>query len=189
MDTHNSPAATRSRAAFVGSPEGLPDPDLRETITMMRFLSTCIVLCLLTGCTLFPREASQPQSIRQVSSDELRSLIPGQWCRVQLDVIRQNGNESRTEHIGLVQSADGESVTLTEVTTRGRNTSTSPLRRVPYLSRLVKNTAVGAEDNPNPVTIPFEKMETIDAISPEEAAELKQPAAERSAIDFDVRLH
>ena len=154
----------------------------------MRFLSTCIALCLLTGCAMFPQKASLPQSIPQVSANELRSLVPGQWCRVQLDAVRQSGSESRTEHIGLVQSADGESVTLTEVTTRGRNTSTSPLRRVPYLSRLVKNTGVGAEDNPNPVTIPRVQMESIDAISPEEAAELKQPF-ERIGIDFDFNTN
>lgn len=154
---------------------------------MMRALFTGLMLCLLTGCAMFPQEASPPQPIPHVSASELRSLVPGQWCRVQLDAVRQNGSESRTEHIGLVQSADGESVTLTEVTTRGRNTSTSPLRRVPYLSRLVKNSGVGAEDNPNPVTIPREQMETIDPISPAEAAELKQPF-ERIGIDFDFNV-
>ena len=154
----------------------------------MRFPSACIALCLLTGCTLFPREASPPQTIRQVSESELRSLVPDRWCRVQLRAVRQNGSESRKEHIGLVQSADADSVTLTDVTTRGRYTSTSPFRNVPYLSRLYKNTGVGAEDNPNLVTVPRDQMESVELISPEEAAELKRPF-ERIGIDFDFNLN
>ena len=151
---------------------------------MMRVLFTGLMLCLLAGCAMFPQGASPPQLIHQVSASELRSLVPDQWCRVQLHAVRQNGRESRTEHIGRLKSADGESVTLTEVTTRGRNTSTTVFRKVPYLSRLVKNTGVGAEDNPNPVNIPRDRMESIEPISPEEAAELKQPF-ERIGVDFD----
>ncbi|MEK6261087.1 MAG: hypothetical protein AABP62_21015 [Planctomycetota bacterium] len=101
--------------------------------------------------------------------------------------VHQKESEVRAELIGQLQSADGESITLTAVTTRGRYTSTSPFRHVPYLSRLYKNTGVATEYDPNPLTVPRDQMESIDLISPEEAAELKQPF-ERIGVDFDFNV-
>ena len=151
---------------------------------MMRVLFTGLMLCLLTGCSLFPEQAQSSQQTRRVTAEELRLLQPGQWYRVRLHDLKSGSNVSRTEYVGRLQKADDDSLTLAAVSMHGRNESISVLRKVPYLSRLVKNTGVGGQEEPAPKTLSRDQIQQIEPISAAEAAELKQPF-ERIGVDFD----
>jgi hypothetical protein len=155
---------------------------------MTRILPTCLVLCLLTGCTLFPQQ-TQPNHQSRATGIDPTSLPPGQWYRVTLHGEKHGSVETKSQYIGQLQQADESSITLSEVTTRRQVITTSPRRHVPYTKRRYKNTnVISAQIEPTPMTVPRERIASIDPITTEVAAELKQPAAERIAIDFDVWL-
>ena len=150
---------------------------------MMRVLSTGLVLCLLTGCSLFPEQTQSSQRTRRVTVEEFRSLQPGQWYRVRLHGKKDGFTELRTEYIGQLQQAADDSITLTEVSMRGRYESTSLLRHVPFYGRLFKNTGIDREE-PSPKRLARDQIQQIEPISAAEAAELKQ-TFERIGVDFD----
>ncbi len=151
---------------------------------MLRVLFTGLMLCLLTGCSLFPEQIQSSQPTRRVTANKLRLLQPGQWYRVRLHDVKSGSHVSRTEYVGRLQKADDDSLTLAEVSMHGRNESTSVLRKVPYLSRLVKNTGVGGQEEPAPKTLSRDQIQQIEPLSAAEATELKKPF-ERIGVDFD----
>ncbi|MBC8113604.1 MAG: hypothetical protein H7062_04455 [Candidatus Saccharimonas sp.] len=154
---------------------------------MMRMLSACFALCLLTGCSLFPQQTQPNQQSRATGVDP-NSLPPGQWYRVTLHGEKQGSVETKYQYIGQLKQADESSITLTEVTTRRQVITTSPRRHVPYTKQRYESTnAISAQIEPAPMTVPRDRIASIDPITTEVAAELKQPAAERVGIDF--RLH
>ena len=151
---------------------------------MMRVLFTGLMLCVLTGCSLFPEQTQSSQPARRVSADVLRSLQPGGWYRVRLHDEKGGISGGRTEYIGQLQQADDNSITLSQVSALTRYGSTSVLRKVPYVSRLYKNTGVARQEEPSPKTLARDQIQQIEPISAAEAAELKQPF-ERIGVDFD----
>jgi hypothetical protein len=153
----------------------------------MRFLSTCIALCLLTGCTLFPQQTQSNASLLAASGVDPTSLPLGQWCRVTLREEKRGSYEARAEHIGQLQQADDGSITLTEVTTHRRFIPTSRLHKIPYVSRLYKKSGIDTLHEPAPITVARDRIARIEVISPEAAEQLKQPI-ERIGIDFDFSL-
>ena len=154
---------------------------------MMRALFTGLMLCLLTGCSLFPEQTQSSQQTQCVTADELRLLQPGQWYRVILHVEKRGSTDTRTEYIGQLQHAADDAITLTEVSKRARYESTSPLRRVPFYGRLYKNTAIVPQEEPAPKTLTRDQIQQIVPISAVEAAQLKQ-GFERIGVDFDFAL-
>ncbi len=151
---------------------------------MMRVLFTGLMLCLLTGCSLFPEQTQSSQQTQRVTADKLRLLQPGQWYRVILHLEKRESTVAWTEYIGQLQHAADDSITLTEVSKRARYESTSPLRRVPFYGRLYKNTGIDLQEEPTPKTLSRDQIEQIVRISAVEAAQLKQ-GFERIGVDFD----
>ena len=150
---------------------------------MIRALFTGLMLCLLTGCSLFPEQMQSSQQTQRVTADELRLLQRGQWYQVILHVEKRGSTEARTEYIGQLQNAADDSITLTEVSKRAQYESTSPLRRVLY-GRFFKLTGVAPQEEPAPKTLARDQIQQIVPISVAEAAQLKQ-GFRRVGVDFD----
>ena len=134
---------------------------------------------------MFPQQTASPFETNNVSETDLRSLAPGEWCRVQMTEVRDGRTRTRSEHIGLITQVDAESLTMDKVSTRRRVDHS--FTRVPYLSRLYQSTMAFPPDEPFPVILSRPRMARLERISPEQAAEWKQPF-ERIGIDFDFNL-
>ena len=103
------------------------------------------------------------------------SLPPGQWCQVRLHDRQRASTKIHTTYIGQLQRADDESITLTAVTTWGYHSSTSPLRKVPYLDDIFTDGAPDPKREPAPITVRRDRITRVTPITAERAAQLKEP--------------
>ena len=112
------------------------------------------------------------------------SLPPGQWCEVRLHDKQRRSAKIHTTYIGQLQRADDDSITLTEVTTWGYHSSTSPLRKLPYLEDIFTDEAPESKNEPAPITVRRDRITRVTPITAERAAHLKEPL-EPFGDDFD----
>ena len=103
------------------------------------------------------------------------SLPPGQWCEVRLHDKQRVSTKIHTTYIGQLQRADDDSITLTDITTWGYHSSTSPLRKVPYLDDIFTDGAPEPKNEPSPITVRRDRITRVTPITAERAAHLKEP--------------
>lgn len=169
-----------------------------------------VIVCALPGCTLWSLPSSSKQSIGNTATVpsvepqirvmtglipiEIDQIKPGQYCEFAIagPVSPETPVTTRSPVIaGRVVSADGSGVVLTESVSIDRSARTavrpSPFRKVPYLSRLYKNTGVGIETNsiPGEVRIPRTSIDQASTISPEQWPTIRDGGFVRVGIDFD----
>lgn len=112
------------------------------------------------------------------------SLPPGQWCEVRLHDRQRVSTKIHTTYIGQLQKADDESITLTEVTTWAYHSSTSPLRKLPYLEDIFTDGAPDPKNEPAPITVRRDRITRVTPITAERATQLKEPP-QPIGVDFD----
>ncbi|MFO0999735.1 MAG: hypothetical protein U0936_05315 [Planctomycetaceae bacterium] len=118
---------------------------------------------------------------------ELKDLQAGQQVRLvtsasTLAEMKDGGNVNTTEYVGTVDAIDADNIVLKDASlvTRARVVRGTPiLSRVPYVSRMFKNTSEAKETHPLPhgVTIPRAKIMV--------ALEAGGEIVERIGVDFD----
>jgi hypothetical protein len=118
---------------------------------------------------------------------ELKDLQAGQQIRLVTSAstvaeMKNGGSLETTEYVGTIDAIDTDNIVLKDASlvTRAKVVRGTPvLSRVPYFSRMFKNTSIGQETHPLPhgVTIPRSKV--IVALGAN--SEIK----ERMGVDFD----
>jgi hypothetical protein len=118
---------------------------------------------------------------------QLKDLQAGQQVRLvtsasTLAEMKDGGNVNTTEYVGTIDAIDADNIVLKDASlvTRAKVVRGTPIMsRVPYFSRMFKNTFAAKETNPLPhgVTIPRSKV--IVALGA--SSEIK----ERIGVDFD----
>ena len=144
----------------------------------MRTLSACLLLLLLTGCAMFPRqETTSPvgypnYDTTPVSAKEMQSLVPGEWYQVRLP--EKDGQSHfvrgifRNGYVGRLQECDEDSLTLTDVTKCTDFESTSALRHLPLWGSHFENGWSSCKNEP-PVTVRRTQIMWFGPISAEKA--------------------
>ncbi len=155
-----------------------------------------VIACLiLSGCTaiLHPVATSEVAELPAeaiVSAKDIASLTEG--SRVQIN--RKQVSNYRSEIVGTVLKASPQGIALMNCENHGRTERGVPvLNKVPYISRLFKNTGVGVERVP----VLWVSIREISAVSVIEAPPSNyvapqlpldtsdEPYFERIGIDFD----
>jgi hypothetical protein len=118
---------------------------------------------------------------------ELKDLQAGQQVRLITSAstvaeMKDGGNVNTTEYVGTIDAIDADNIVLKDASlvTRARVVRGTPiLSRVPYVSRMLKNTSEAKETHPLPhgVTIPRSKV--IVALGTD------GEIVERMGVDFD----
>jgi hypothetical protein len=173
------------------------------------FRHAAIFACGLSGCALWTSaplattsSAEPPVQIvlhefrPHVHSIELNQLTPGQYCElitaVPSDDLRQSAEPEVTKIAGLVTSVDDSSITLTEAisidlrqVTRQR---TPVMQKVPYVSRLLKNTGILIPPTPIPGELRVLRTSIRGASRIDSAGwpGIRRGEFERIGIDFDM---
>ncbi|MBC8113603.1 MAG: hypothetical protein H7062_04450, partial [Candidatus Saccharimonas sp.] len=145
----------------------------------MRILSTGLVLSLLTGCAVFPRQETLSQAgfpnydTTPISAKEMQLLMPGEWYQVRLPErdgrslfvrgIFHNG------YVGRLQECDENSLTLTDVTKCTFFDPTSALRHLPLWGSYFEEGGMSYKNEPTPVTVRRTQLMWIEPISAEKA--------------------
>ena len=118
---------------------------------------------------------------------ELKDLQAGQQIRLvtaasTLAEMKDGGNVNTTEYVGTIDAIDADNIVLKDASlvTRAKVVRGTPIMsRVPYFSRMFKNTSAAKETHPLPhgVTIPRSKV--IVALGAD------SEFTERIGVDFD----
>ncbi len=119
---------------------------------------------------------------------ELKDLQAGQQVRLvtsasTLAEMKDGGNVHTTEYVGTIDAIDADNIVLKDaslVTSAKAVRGTPIVSRVPYVSRMFKNTFAAKETHPLPhgVTIPRSKVIVALGASSE--------ITERIGVDFDL---
>jgi hypothetical protein len=150
----------------------------------MRIILAVVCVFFLAGCTMFPETTTVSQTTLGPTANELSSLTPGQWYRITNHEQWRLASRSRTELIGKLERSDGDSITLSEVSTQDRNVPPSPLNRIPYVNRLYENDATSSFQPQQLMTVPRKRIQSVSPISDDEARgqlffiEAKGPSAD-----------
>ena len=154
------------------------------------------IACLtLSGCTVFlhpisTSEVSELPADAIVSATDIAALAEG--SRVHIN--RKQVANDRSEIVGTVLKASPQGIALMNCENHGRAERSVPvLNKVPYVSRLFKNTGVGVERVP----VLWVSIRDISAVSVIEAPPSNyvapqlpldtsdEPYFERIGVDFD----
>lgn len=158
---------------------------------MQRILLCAACLLSLVGCATAPKMTAVESPIPQEPMrTQLARLQPGEQVQV---LTKQPDSETRTTGVVLHSSPDG--LALMNCVTEGRASSQPPwmLHKVPYVSRLFKNTGVGKERIPV-LWLPAGSAWEVSVLAPPApdfvAPQLPLntqhgPEFERIGIDFD----
>lgn len=121
------------------------------------------------------------------SQIELKDLQAGQQVRLVTSAstpeeMKNGGSLNMTEYVGTIDSVDADNIVLKDaslVTNATVQRGTPIVSRVPYISRMFKNTSIARDVQPLPhgVTVPRSKI--IVALRPE------TQFVERIGVDFD----
>lgn len=169
-----------------------------------------VMVCALPGCMLWSLPSSNKQSIRDSSTlpsvepqlREMTGLVPiefsqikpGAYCEFSMvgPISPETPAVAESPVIaGRVVSVDASGVVLTDSVSIDRTARTrakpAPFRKVPYLSRLYKNTGVGVETIPIPgeIRVPRTSIDRASSISPEQWPTIRDGGFVRVGIDFD----
>jgi hypothetical protein len=122
---------------------------------------------------------------------QLKDLQAGQQVRLvtsasTLEEMKDGGSIDTTEYVGTINAIDADNIVLTDaslVTIAKVARGTPIVSRVPYFSRMFKNTSLAKDIHPLPhgVTIPRSKV--IVALGAGSEFE------ERIGVDFDYNAH
>ena len=146
---------------------------------MLRVLFTGLILCLLTGCAVFPRQELSSETgfpnydTTPVSAQEMQLLVPGEWYHVRLP--EKDGRSLmvrgifRNGYVGRLQAWDENSLTLTDVTKCTLFDSTSALRRLPLVGSSFENGWLSCKNESAPVTVRRAQLMWFEKISAEKA--------------------
>jgi hypothetical protein len=121
----------------------------------------------------------------------LKDLQAGQQVRLVTSAStvaerNEGGSLNTTEYVGTIDAIDADNIVLKDASlvTRAKVVRGTPIMsRVPYFSRMFKNTSIGQETHPLPhgVTVPLSKV--IVALGA--SSEIK----ERMGVDFDYNAN
>jgi len=186
---------------------------LQESVTTMKppviFRHAAIFACGLSGCALWTSaplattsSAEPPVQVvlhefrPHVHAIEWNQLTPGQYCElitsVPPDDVRQSAGPEVTKIAGLVTAVDETSVTLTEaisIDLRQLAHHRAPMiQRVPYVSRLFKNTGILIPPTPIPGELRVLRTSIRGASRIDSAGwpGIRRGEFERIGIDFDM---
>lgn len=174
------------------------------------FVLLAVLLHALPGCALWSLPTLNKQSIGDTSFQpsleprmrvitglvpvELDQIQPGEYCEFAITGPISLEKPMVTESpviAGRVVSTDASNFVLSDSVSIDRTARTiakpAPFRKVPYLSRLYKNTGVGVETMaiPGEVRIPRKSIAQASTISPEQWPTVRDGGMVRVGIDFD----
>ncbi len=150
---------------------------------MWRAISLGLVLSLLTGCAVFPRQETSSLGFPNydttpVSAQEMQLLVPGEWYQVRLPErdgrslfvrgIFHNG------YVGRLQECDENSLSLTDVTKCTLFDSTSAMRHLPLVGSSFENGWETCKNKSGPVTVRRTQAMWVQPISAEEADKFRR---------------
>lgn len=162
---------------------------------MMRFLSTGLVLILLSGCAVFSHQETTSQTgfpnydTTPISAKEMQCLVPGEWYQVRLP--EKDGRSHmvrgifRNGYVGRLQECDENSLTLTDVTKCTDFDSTSALRRLPLWGSHFEEGWMSCKNVSVPVTVRRAQLMWIEPISAEKAEPFRR-FDEIANMSFDI---
>jgi len=150
---------------------------------MMRVLFTSLIVSLLTGCAVFPRQDTSSLGFPNydttpVSAKEMQLLVPGEWYQVRLP--EKDGHSHmvrgifRNGYVGRLQECDEDSLTLTDVTKCSSFDSTSTLRHLPLGGSYFENVWETCKKKSGPVTVRRTQAMWVQPISAEEADKFRR---------------
>ena len=146
---------------------------------MLRVLFTGLIVSLLAGCTVFPRQETSSETdfpnydTTPVSAQEMQLLVPGEWYQVRLP--EKDGRSHmvrgifRNGYVGRLQECDENSLTLTDVTKCTLFDSTSALRHLPLGGSYFENGWMSCKNESAPVTVRRTQLMWFDRITAEKA--------------------
>ncbi|MDB5344135.1 MAG: hypothetical protein JWP89_2512 [Schlesneria sp.] len=178
-----------------------------------RFTQTLLLSCSLTGCTIlslpptiskvqdhFTETASpRPQLVNStgLTPTEVGQLQCDQYCELRVaspDNSAETGSDDTTI-AGRVAAIDETHLVLTEAVRIHRDQiqvqSKSRLRKVPYVSRLLKRTTsayVPPVSIPGEVRVRRSEVQQASTIPSEQWATFRQDGIVRIGIDFDFNV-
>ena len=139
---------------------------------------------------------------------ELKDLQAGQQVRLvtsasTLAEMKDGGNVNTTEYVGTIDAIDADNIVLKDASlvTRAKVVRATPImNRVPYFSRMFKNTSIGQETHPLPhgVTVPRSKVIVAIGTGAEVVKQIgvdfdfnadTNGTAERTHVTFLIREH
>ena len=129
-------------------------------------------LIFLCGCTVFSSSKQTKTShgpasavASNVRNLDLKSVAPGDWCRVKMQEVDYGFVRRQTEYVGRIDQIALDSVTLTDVATRVWNLE-SVIDKIPVLNRW-GGTTIETKELLSPVEVPLDSVASIEWISPE----------------------
>ncbi len=146
---------------------------------------------VLSGCSLMlhdvePSTAATP--LPRLSAEEAAAVPEG--AHVEID-RRFTNAETRATTTGVVLKASPEGLALANCTVVGTSMTGVPImNKVPYVSRLYKNTGVGTETLPV-LWIPLDQISSVQILEPPPAdyvapsIEISTTEPPRIGVDFD----
>lgn len=168
---------------------------MRDPIAMLSKFIPGVACLILSGCTtiLHPvatSEVAEHAAEANVSAGDIAALAEGSRVHINRKQLANN----RSEIVGTVLKASPHGIALMNCENHGRTERGVPvLNKVPYVSRLFKNTGVGVERVP----VLWVSIREISAVSVIEAPPSNyvapqlpldtsdEPYFERIGVDFD----
>lgn len=128
-----------------------------------RFPLACCGLCLLSGCSLFTSQAQISKLSHRVSTLDLKSIRPGDWCRVKLAATNYGLVRRQTEYVGQLRQVSTDSITLSDVTAQSL-IEYPPLENLPFLRRpSLPEKQIETEELP--IHLALDRIEAIEWIA------------------------
>lgn len=158
---------------------------------MCRTLVAAVVSLLLAGCTL--NEVAPSKSVTvlpQLSPAEVAAIPEG--ARVEVDRRLTDADTLATTY-GVVLKSSPEGLALANCTVVGTTMRGVPIaNKVPYVSRLYKNTGTATESVPV-LWLPLEQISSVHVVEPPPAdysapsVEIETVEVQTAGIDFDFQ--
>lgn len=156
---------------------------------MHRTLAAILVSSIVSGCTMFDTQPSTAATLLpRLSADEAAAVPEG--ARVHID-RRFTNAETTALTTGVVLKASRDGLALANCSVVGTSMTGTPiLNKVPYVSRLFKNTGIGAQTVPV-LWVPLEQISSVRVLEPPPAdyvapsIEISTAEPQPIGVDFD----
>lgn len=162
---------------------------------MPKLLTLILLTSAVSGCAVFdtaPSATAENSAVApvlpQVSAEEAAAVPEGAMVEIEGGCI---SGASRAKTTGTVLKAGPEGIALANCVREGHSMTGTPiLNKVPYVSRLYKNTGVGWEAVPV-LWVPREAMSAVRVIEPPSpddvapAIEIETAMSAPLGVDFD----
>lgn len=158
---------------------------------MQRILVVILGPSLICGCTLFDAPPQSAVTILPRLTPAEAAAVP-EGARVEID-RRFINEETRATTWGVVLKASPEGLALANCRVAGTSMHGVPIaNKVPYVSRLFKNTGIGEQTVPV-LWLPLDQISSVRVLEPPPAdyvapsIEINTAPPERIGVDFDYQ--